>query len=83
MKRLPDVEDCLVVGVADPRFGQRVVAVVALRPDSTATGPALMAGLRDRISSYKAPRTVHVVERIVRAANGKADYDWARSVAAP
>lgn len=83
MKRLPDVEDCLVVGVPDPRFGERVVAVVALRPESAASGDALMAELRGRISSYKAPRTVHVVERIARAANGKADYAWARSVAIP
>ena len=42
---------------------------------------ALLAGLRGRISPYKAPRTVHVVTAIARAANGKADYAWARSVA--
>ena len=83
MKRLHDVEDCLVVGVPDERFGERVVAVVALRPESAATPEMLLEDLRGRISSYKAPRTVHVVEQIARAANGKADYGWARTVALP
>lgn len=81
MKRLPDVEDCLVVGMPDPRFGERVVAVVELRAGAGASEVELMAELRDRLASYKAPRTIHVVERIARAANGKADYAWAKSVA--
>ena len=83
MKRLEGVEDCLVVGVPDERFGERVVAIVSLRLESAATPEMLLADLRGRISSYKAPRTVHVVERIARAANGKADYAWARTVALP
>jgi fatty-acyl-CoA synthase len=78
VKRHPDVDDCLVFGVPDERFGQRVVGVASLAPGATASADDVIASLRDRIAAYKVPRRLVVVSAVPRAANGKADYPGAR-----
>jgi len=82
LKVHPDVADCLVVGVPDDRFGERVIAVLAPASGRTLDQAALIAFVRPRLAAYKAPRQVIVVDEVRRAPNGKADYQWARSVAA-
>ncbi len=79
VKRHPDVVDCLVVGVPDERFGEAVVAVVALRDD--AAGADALAASLEGLARYKRPRRFVVVPRIVRGPNGKADYKWAKETA--
>lgn len=81
VKRHPEVADCLVVGVPDERFGERVVAVASLHPGARLDAPALLDDLRTRLAHYKLPRAVHLVPTVHRAPNGKADYVWARAVA--
>ena len=81
VKRHPAVYDCLVVGVPDPRFGERVVAVASLREDSATDATALIEYTREHLAAFKAPRHVVLVEQVRRAANGKADYKWAKATA--
>ena len=81
LKTHPAVDDCLVVGVPDERFGQRVVAIVGCSR-STPTEDELRAHVRDQLAHYKAPRQCIVLEHVQRAPNGKADYGWAREIAA-
>ena len=79
IKRLALVDDALVFGVPDERFGQRVVAVVSPSPGaSPVAGDAISAALREHLSAYKVPRQVVVVDEVPRAPNGKADYPGAR-----
>jgi acyl-CoA synthetase (AMP-forming)/AMP-acid ligase II len=78
----PDVADCLVVGVPDDRFGERVIAILAPLPGKTIDPAAITAFVRERLAAYKAPRQVIVVDEVRRAPSGKANYPWARSVAA-
>jgi acyl-CoA synthetase (AMP-forming)/AMP-acid ligase II len=80
-KSHPDVWDAVVVGVPDDRWGQRVAAVVQLRPGATITLEGLQTHCRTRIAGYKVPREVHVVTSMVRSPSGKADYRWAAAVA--
>ena len=82
LKLHPAVEDALVFGLPDERFGQRVAAVVSLAPgaDPLDDPRAIVDRVRDRISSYKLPRDVVVVDTVPRAANGKADYPRAREL---
>jgi fatty-acyl-CoA synthase len=82
LKLHPAVEDALVFGLPDERFGQRVAAVVSLAPDAEGglDPKAIVDGVRDRISSYKLPRDVAIVDVVPRAANGKADYPRAREL---
>ena len=80
IKRYPGVRDAAVVGVPDPRFGERVCAVVDM---NGAHGPALAAisdHVRVHLAAYKAPREL-VLAPIVRAPNGKLDYPSLRALA--
>jgi 3-oxocholest-4-en-26-oate---CoA ligase len=83
LKAHPAVYDAVVAGVPDERYGQRVAALVQIRPDQTApTQEELAVHCRTRVAGYKVPRLVVVVPEIRRSPSGKADYPWASKVAA-
>ncbi len=77
-----DVRDVVVVGVPDKRYGEQVVALVQPRPGCRIDTGALRQYGRDRLTGYKAPKAIVVVDEIVRSPSGKPDYPWAQSVAA-
>jgi fatty-acyl-CoA synthase len=78
----PAVFDAVVAGQKDERWGERVVAVVALRPGQDAPAlEALRADLSGKLAGYKLPRAVVVVDEIKRSPAGKQDYRWAKQVA--
>ncbi len=82
IKSHPDVEDVIVAGVPDERWGQRVAAVIKPRRGATApTQEALAEHLGSRIARYKVPRLTVPVDSIQRSPSGKPDYKWARGVA--
>jgi fatty-acyl-CoA synthase len=81
IKALAGAEDCLVLGLPDERFGQRIVAVVQRAPGALLDTSAVIAGVRERLAGYKAPKAVVFVERAPRAPNGKPDYAGARELA--
>ena len=81
LKAHPDVFDALVVGVADDRWMQRVVAVVQPRAGTAPSLADLQAHCRERIAGYKVPRQLAVVAEVMRQPSGKPDYAWARRVA--
>lgn len=78
LKTHPCVRDAVVVGVPDPRFGERVCAVVDAREPVTLA--ELSAHVKARLAAYKAPREL-VLAPIARAANGKVDYKAIRAQA--
>jgi 3-oxocholest-4-en-26-oate---CoA ligase len=77
----PGVRDALVVGLPDPRWGQRVTAVVAPAGDGEPTADALVAHVAGRLAAYKKPRAVVFVPAVRRSPSGKADLRWAQAVA--
>ena len=82
LKSHPGVFDALVIGVPDERLGQRVAALVQLRPGAAADLGALQEHVRWQIAGYKVPRSIWLAEAIRRTVSGKADYAWAREYAA-
>ena len=74
LKTHPSVADACVVGVSDEHYGQRIVAAVELHPGESTSEGELIAHVKARLASYKAPRTVRFVASIGRAVNGKLDY---------
>jgi 3-oxocholest-4-en-26-oate---CoA ligase len=80
IKRHPEVVDCLVVGVPDERFGERVVAVASCRQGKV-NETEVIDHCRDHVAGYKLPRQVLLVDHVQRAPNGKADYKWAKATA--
>lgn len=81
LKAHPDVEDALVVGVPDERWGQRVVAVLAPAAGRTLALAGVQEHLRAHVAGYKVPRELVLVEQVVRSPAGKADYRWALDTA--
>jgi fatty-acyl-CoA synthase len=77
----PGVADCLVIGLPDERFGQKVVALVAPHKDHTGLAAALPDFVQGKIAGYKRPRVFIEVPAIPRMPNGKADYKAARTLA--
>jgi fatty-acyl-CoA synthase len=74
----PEVSDCLVLGVADPRFGQRVAAIIAVAEDREGLSDSIGRFCGERLAAYKCPRLIRLQASIQRGPNGKADYQWAR-----
>jgi acyl-CoA synthetase (AMP-forming)/AMP-acid ligase II len=81
LKSHPDVFDALVVGIPDERWGERVAAVVQLRPGRHHAPEDVIAHCRKHVAGYKVPRFLHVVDQIQRSPSGKADYPWAKRTA--
>jgi 3-oxocholest-4-en-26-oate---CoA ligase len=82
LKSHPDVFDALVVGVPDERLGQRVAALIQLRPDAQVDLTTLEEHVRTQIAGYKVPRSVWLVPVIGRTVSGKADFGWAKEYTA-
>ena len=66
-----DVVDAAVFGLPDERMGQRVHAVVELRPGAARDADALRSRLGGRLADFKLPRTVEFVDELPREPNGK------------
>ncbi|MFJ3583122.1 acyl-CoA synthetase [Streptomyces sp. NPDC090127] len=83
LKSHPDVYDALVAGVPDATWGNHVAAVVQLRAGAPALDlETVQTHCRTRLAGYKIPRQLVLTDAIQRSPSGKADYRWARSVAA-
>lgn len=80
LKRHPAIYDCLVTGIPDDRFGQRVIALISLQGVEP-TPAELVYFCRERLAGYKAPRGFVIVPEVMRGANGKPDYQWAKVTA--
>ena len=81
IKRNDEVFDCLVVGLTDEKFGQKVIAVVSLVKDADISETKLIEATREFIAGYKLPKGIIFKDVVQRAPNGKADYKWAKDIA--
>ena len=81
IKRNDDIFDCLVVGLQDDRFGQRVVALASYQDGKEIEEQELIAFTREHLAGYKLPKQVLFVDEVMRAPNGKANYKWAQETA--
>jgi fatty-acyl-CoA synthase len=67
----PDIVESAVVGRADARWGEIVVAVVVLAAGSGLTARDILGLFDGRIARYKHPKEVQFIERLPRTAVGK------------
>ena len=67
-----EVERCAVVGLPDPRLGERVCACVTLRPSATLAFDDMVERLRSAgLATYKLPQRLEVVGELPATASGK------------
>ncbi|MBE0479951.1 MAG: long-chain-fatty-acid--CoA ligase [Dehalococcoidia bacterium] len=67
----PKIEECAVIGVADPEWGQEPKAVVVLKKGETCSPDEVMEFCRQRLSSFKRPRYVCFIDELPRTSTGK------------
>jgi bile acid-coenzyme A ligase len=69
----PEVRSCVVVGLPDLEFGQRVHAILELgqATDAQAVADGMASFLSDRLSRYKHPESFEIVSVGLRDDSGK------------
>jgi acyl-CoA synthetase (AMP-forming)/AMP-acid ligase II len=67
----PAIDQVAVVGVVEPRMGERVCAVVVLRPGASLTLPELRDFASKRLASFKCPEAIVIVDELPTTASGK------------
>ncbi|MFC6904340.1 class I adenylate-forming enzyme family protein [Halalkalicoccus tibetensis] len=72
------VEDCAVVGLSDPEWGERVCALVV----GDVAEPALREFLEGRLADYKRPKTIAFADELPRTASGTVDRGAVRELLA-
>jgi fatty-acyl-CoA synthase len=82
LKEHPTVADAVAVGVPDDKFGEVITAVVQAHPGDTLDEAELIAWVKSRLASFKAPKHVVPIDTIGRAPNGKVDYKRLKGYAA-
>jgi malonyl-CoA/methylmalonyl-CoA synthetase len=69
----PAVAAVAVIGCPDADWGERVVAVMALKEGREATAEELIGFCRERLAAYKCPKEIYFREELPRNAMGKVE----------
>ena len=67
----PNIQECAVVGIADPKWGERVCVALVLKPDHQLTLEDLRDWAKERLAPYKVPADMQLVADLPRNAMGK------------
>lgn len=67
----PCVAEAAVIGVPHESHGEEVKAVVALKPGQQASEAALIEFCKGRLSAYKYPRVIAIIEALPKGPTGK------------
>jgi acyl-CoA synthetase (AMP-forming)/AMP-acid ligase II len=68
---LPQIAEVAVVGKPDEQWGERLVAVVVLRPGATLDLETVTAHCRKHLAAFKVPRELEIREALPRNPSGK------------
>ena len=79
LKRHPAVYDAVVTGTPSERWGEQVIAVVALRSGMEASEEELREAAAGVLARYKLPKAFVFVDAVERTPSGKPDYRWAKA----
>ncbi|MEJ8858127.1 long-chain-fatty-acid--CoA ligase [Variovorax robiniae] len=67
----PSIEDVAVIGVPDEKWGEVPKAVIVARPGHTIDSAQMMAWCRERLASFKCPKSFDVIDALPRNPTGK------------
>ena len=78
LRKHPAVSAIVVFGEPDPKWGQRVAAVIERHEGKSASPTELIAFARQHLAPYKIPRQIAFVDALPRTASGKIQRREAR-----
>jgi fatty-acyl-CoA synthase len=78
----PDVYDVVVVGRPSQRWGSEVVAIVQPVEGRNPSDDELIEVCQQHVARYKLPKAIIRTDKVQRSPAGKADYRWAKTIAA-
>jgi fatty-acyl-CoA synthase len=67
----PKVAEAAVIGITHPRWQERPLACVVLKPGETATAPEILAFLEGRIAKWWMPDDVVFIDEVPKTSTGK------------
>lgn len=67
----PDVMEVAVIGIPNEKWGEEVKAIIVPNAGAEIDEAAMIAWLRERMSAYKAPKSITVIDAMPRNASGK------------
>ena len=67
----PDVSECVVFGLDDDKWGEAVHAAVELKKGSYCDEITLIAFVKSRLDSIKAPKRIYITDQLPRSSVGK------------
>jgi len=67
----PKVLDVAVIGIPDPRLGERPCACIVTRPGEQITLEEVVEFLKDKIATYKLPERLEILSALPRTPTGK------------
>lgn len=82
IQKMKEVAEVAVVGVPDSRWGEAVVAMIALKPGATLTFEAVVAVCREHLAGYKKPLKIEIVLSLPKTSTGKTDKNTIRKMLA-
>jgi fatty-acyl-CoA synthase len=68
---MPQVREVAVIGMADPRWGERPVAIVVLTESGALNLPDLTDHCRKRLAAFKVPKQLFIRDSLPRNPSGK------------
>lgn len=67
----PEIQECAVIGVPDPEWGERVTAFIVGRPGFAVDPQVLKASLKSCLAPFKVPKEFHIVDALPKSPSGK------------
>jgi acyl-CoA synthetase (AMP-forming)/AMP-acid ligase II len=67
----PAVQSCAVIGLPDPKWGEKVTAVIVPQPGVTVSADEIVRHCRALIAGYKVPKAVHFTDALPLTSTGK------------
>ncbi|MBE1527988.1 long-chain acyl-CoA synthetase [Sphingopyxis sp. OAS728] len=68
---MPEIADCIVFGIPDPTYGERLCAHVEPKPGRTVEADSVVAWLEGRLARYQVPRKIVIDDGLPREESGK------------
>ncbi|MBW1711703.1 MAG: long-chain-fatty-acid--CoA ligase [Deltaproteobacteria bacterium] len=71
LHKIPAVQEAAVIGVPDPKWGEKVLALVHLRPGQEISPQDILDFCSQRLAGYKCPKVIEFTGPLPRTSSGK------------